>query len=197
MAHQLDEREHSRYLSYISFCKVYLGCYGVGIFRLEESSQMFHLLMRSRNMKQEECSITRHFNSPTKLWQELDLLNQPSWKDPFDADLYKRMLSKDRIYDFLTSPNSSLDDVRGRILSLNLLPVVDVIFDETHGEEHLRKLCLVLRMCLEWPHFHLRYQWWLLATLTRKDQRNSLFDVIIAIALTTPKSLVGKFMKSL
>ena len=109
---------------------------------LEDATQMFHLRTRARNLKQAESSVTHYFNSFTKLWQELDLFNQPSWKDLFDADVYKKMFSKDCIYDFIASLKSSLDDVGGRILSLKPLPVIEVIFAEIRREEHRRKIML-------------------------------------------------------
>jgi len=49
---------------------------------LEDATQMFHLRTRAINLKQEENSVTHYFNSLTKLWQELDLFNQPSWRIP-------------------------------------------------------------------------------------------------------------------
>ena len=109
---------------------------------LEDSSQMFDLRTRSRNLKQDDGNVTQYFNSLTKLWQELDLFTQPVWQNPTDAELYRQMLSKECIYDFLASLHPFLDDVRGRILSLKPLPSLDAIFSEVRREEHRKRTML-------------------------------------------------------
>ena len=67
---------------------------------LEDSSQMFGLRNRSRLLWQDKNSVTHYFNSLTKLWRELDLFDQHSWKDLVDADIYQKLLAKKRSYDF-------------------------------------------------------------------------------------------------
>ena len=42
-------------------------------FDLDDSSQMFLLRTRSRNLCQGDPSVTQYFNNMTKLWQELDM----------------------------------------------------------------------------------------------------------------------------
>uniref|UniRef100_UPI0020A63B15 hypothetical protein n=1 Tax=Proteus mirabilis TaxID=584 RepID=UPI0020A63B15 len=64
----------------------------------ENSSQMFELRNTARNLRQEENDVTQYYHKLTKLWQELDLFNSPSWKDPEDALIYKRMVDSDRVY---------------------------------------------------------------------------------------------------
>ena len=49
---------------------------------------------------------------------------------------------KERAYDFLAGLNPSLDEVRGRILGLKLLPVINEIFAEVHREEHHKSIML-------------------------------------------------------
>ena len=43
---------------------------------LEDTSQMFYLRSKARNLRQADDSVTTYFNSLKKLWQELDLFNQ-------------------------------------------------------------------------------------------------------------------------
>ena len=49
---------------------------------------------------------------------------------------------KERTYDFLIDLNPSLDEVRGRILGLKLLPVINEIFAEVRHEEHRKSIML-------------------------------------------------------
>lgn len=57
----------------------------------------------------------------TKLWQEVDLFNNCNWKDPGNGLMYRKMMDKDRIYDFLARLNKDLDEVRGRIIGMKPL----------------------------------------------------------------------------
>ena len=82
---------------------------------LENSSQMFELRNKARNLWQGEHDLTQYYSDLTKLWQELGLFNLPVWKDPDDVVLYWKMVESDRIYDFLAGLNKKLDDVRGRL----------------------------------------------------------------------------------
>ena len=103
---------------------------------------MFSLRNRIQYVCQEDESITSYFNSLTRLWQELDLFQSHSWKDPDDAKVYCSILSKERIYDFLASLTPSLDDVRGRILGSKPLPCLDEIFAKVRREEHRKSVML-------------------------------------------------------
>ena len=89
---------------------------------------MFSLRTQDRELRQEGTSVTQYFNYLKKLWQELNLFNNQPWHDPTDAKICKKTLAKERIYDFLAGLNPFLDDVRGRILSLEPLPDIDEIF---------------------------------------------------------------------
>lgn len=44
-----------------------------------------------------------------KLWQEVELFNTASWKDPEDAFLFKKLQDKDRVYDFFIGLNRKFD----------------------------------------------------------------------------------------
>ena len=95
---------------------------------LEDTSQMFYLRSKARNLRQADDYVTTYFNSLKKLWQELDLFNQLNWKDPKDANIYRLMLACEWIYDSLARLNHSLDDVHGRIISTKPLSDLDEIF---------------------------------------------------------------------
>ena len=111
---------------------------------LEDSSQIFHLHNRCRLLHQGDLSVTQYFNTLTKLWQELDLFNPKDWHDPKDATIYKNFLTRERTYDFLAGLDRSLNDIRGRILSVKPLPLINEIFVEVRSEESCKHVMLSL-----------------------------------------------------
>ena len=109
---------------------------------LEDSSQMFSLHNQIRYLCQENEYVTSYFNSLTRLWQELNLFQSHSWKDPDDAKAYRSILFKERIYDFLAGFTPSLDAIRARILASKPLSCLDEIFPQIHREEHHKSVML-------------------------------------------------------
>ena len=107
---------------------------------LTDSSQMFFLRNRARNLRQDD--VTQYFSALRKLWQELNLFNQVEWSNKSDVELFRRMLAKARVYDFLASLNSSLHEVRGHIFGMKPLPVIDEVFAEVYHEEHCKQIML-------------------------------------------------------
>ena len=77
-----------------------------------------------------------------KLLQELDFCNQVELRNKFDSKLFRYMLAKERVYNFLASLNSSLDEVRGRILGMKPLPIIDEVFAKVRREEHRKQIML-------------------------------------------------------
>ncbi|XP_024018998.1 uncharacterized protein LOC112090903 [Morus notabilis] len=102
---------------------------------LQNSSQMFELRTRARNLRQGENDVTQYYTELTKLWQELDLFITRPWKSTDDA-------VADRTYDFLAGLNPELDDVRSRLIALKPLPNIGEIFAEIRHEEHRRRVML-------------------------------------------------------
>ncbi|KAH9796155.1 retrovirus-related pol polyprotein from transposon RE1 [Citrus sinensis] len=109
---------------------------------LENSSQLFELRNMARNLKQGDMDVTHYFNSLKNLWQELDLFNECEWSCIDDGARYKKLVDKDRIYDFLAGLNKELDDVRGRILGTKPLPSIREIFAEVRREESCKRVML-------------------------------------------------------
>lgn len=141
LIHSMDSCIGELYLLY-STAKAIWDAVNLAYSDLEDSSQMFSLRTRIRNLRQETGTVTNYFHQLTRLWQELDLFQQQPWKDPLDGTLYRQMLAKERIYDFLAGLNSSLDEVRGRILGSKPLPSIDEIFAEVRREEHRKTIML-------------------------------------------------------
>ena len=141
LIHSMDSRLGELYLLYPT-AKAIWDARKLAYSDLEDSSQMFALRTKARNLRQDEGSVTSYFHSLSRLWQELDLFQQQNWHDPADAEIYRRMLAKERIYDFLAGLNTSLDEVRGRILGSKPLPSLDAIFAEVRREEHRKTIML-------------------------------------------------------
>ncbi|XP_073041739.1 uncharacterized protein [Primulina eburnea] len=83
-----------------------------------------------------------HENQEESVNPELDLFQPQDWKDPADARLHRRMLEKERTYDFLAGLNPTLDEVRGIILGVKPLQSLDEIFAEVCREEHRKSVML-------------------------------------------------------
>ena len=109
------------------------------------ASQMFHLRTRSQNLRQG----AQYFNNLTKLWQELDLFAPQSWHDPKDAAIYRKILARERTYDFLAGLDRTLDDTRGRILGIKPLPSLDEIFAEVRREGSRKHIILSLSSSMD------------------------------------------------
>lgn len=72
----------------------------------------------------------------------MDLFTQLTWKDPSDATVFKKILARERTYDFLVGLHPSLDEVWGRILGIKLFPSMDEIFAEVRREESRKQVML-------------------------------------------------------
>ena len=72
----------------------------------------------------------------------MDLFNPKDWHDPKDATIYQNFLTRERTYDFLAGLDHSLDDIRGRILSVKPLPLINEIFAEIRREESHKHVML-------------------------------------------------------
>lgn len=108
----------------------------------ENSAYMCELRDKTRNLKQGDQDVTSYFHSLTKLWQELDLYNQEEWSCAADALRYKKIVERERIYDFLNGLNKELDEVRGRVLGVKPLPDIKDIFSEDRREESRKMMML-------------------------------------------------------
>ena len=105
---------------------------------------MFHLSNRCQLLHQGDLSVAQYFNTLTELWQELDLFNPKDWHDPKDATIYRNFLTREHTCDFLVGLDHSLDDIRGHILNVKLLPLIDEIFAEVRCEKSHKHVMLGL-----------------------------------------------------
>lgn len=72
---------------------------------LDNSSQLFELRNKARNLTQGEKNVTTYFNALTKLCQEVDLFHNGHWFCAGCVENYQKMVNKERIYDFLSALN--------------------------------------------------------------------------------------------
>ena len=56
--------------------------------------------------------------------------------------MYKNLLARDHVYDFLAGLNSNLDKVRGRLSSLKHVPSIEEAFAEVRREESQRRVMM-------------------------------------------------------
>ena len=156
---------------------------------LEDSSQMFVLRNRVCNLRQEDASVIDYFHSLTRLWQELDLFQHHNWHDPKDSNIYRDTLLKERTYDFLDGLNPSLDEVRGRILGLKPLPVINEIF--AIAKNIARVSCWVPIQVNHWN------PWLCQLSHSMIAQKNQPLGANIVASLITQKPSVGNCMENL
>ncbi|XP_073225657.1 uncharacterized protein [Cicer arietinum] len=86
--------------------------------------------------------VTDYYHTLTRYWQQLDIYEDIVWTCPEDSKQYKKLVEKDRIYQFLLGLTKHLDDVRGRILGTKPLPNIREVFSEVRREESRRKVML-------------------------------------------------------
>lgn len=78
----------------------------------------------------------------TKYWQQLDIYANIEWKCTDDDKIYKKLVKKDKIFQFLLGLSKNLDEVSGRILGTKFFPSIREAFAEVRREESRRKILL-------------------------------------------------------
>ena len=109
---------------------------------LGNQSQIFELILKLGEMRQGEHNVTKYFNSLKRIWQDLDLFNTYEWKSPEDAQHHKKTVEDGRIFKFLAGLNVEFDEVRGRIIGRQPLPLIGDVFSEVRREESRRNVML-------------------------------------------------------
>ncbi|KAF7825162.1 Retrovirus-related Pol polyprotein from transposon RE1 [Senna tora] len=104
--------------------------------------ELFEIKGALHDLKHGELNVPQYFNTLNWYWLQLDMFECPEWKCSEDAATYQKLVEKERIYKFLLGLNKSLDDVRGRILSVKPLPSLREVLSTVCHEESRRKLML-------------------------------------------------------
>ena len=97
---------------------------------MDNVAQFFDLKTRIKEMKQGTMSVNQYNTKLQNIWQELDLF--------YGSDLgcedcclkMKRMIEKERVFEFLAGFNRELDEVREWIPSRSPFPSIDDAFAE-------------------------------------------------------------------
>ncbi|KAG8373786.1 hypothetical protein BUALT_Bualt11G0061300 [Buddleja alternifolia] len=82
------------------------------------------------DLRQGDSPVTEYYNMLIRYWQQLDMLEDVTWRCSVDGRQYKQIQEKERVYRFLLGLNRDLDEVRGRILSTKPLPGVREAFSK-------------------------------------------------------------------
>lgn len=109
---------------------------------LGNQSQVYELTLKLGEIRQEEDSVTKYFNSLKRLWLYLDLFNDYEWKSIEDATHNKRIIEAHHIYKFLAGLNVEFDEVQGRIIGRTPLPQIGEVFAEVRREESRKHVML-------------------------------------------------------
>ena len=97
---------------------------------LGNTSQVFELQLKLKEMKQEFQSVTQYFSNLQDLWQELNLFLKDDSTCAECNVKQQRNLEKECVYDFLVKLNRNLDEVRDQVSSRIPFPNTEKAFIE-------------------------------------------------------------------
>ncbi|XP_073148285.1 uncharacterized protein [Henckelia pumila] len=106
--------------------------------KVRDAAQIYEIKTKISSTKQGSWSITEYSNLLQSLWQEMDHYQCIQMKCSDDAALLKRLVEKDRIYDFLAGLNIEFDAVRVQILGKEDLPTLNETIAIVRAEEGRR-----------------------------------------------------------
>lgn len=139
LAYYLDGGEHQRDLTYFTPLPKIFGKLSLAYSDLEDSSQVFELRIRARNLRQCHLSVTQYLSTLKKLWQELDLFNFCEWKDPEDGICIGRWLQRNEFMIFWLATIATWMKLGGVVsLESSPFPTIDEVFAEVRREENHR-----------------------------------------------------------
>ncbi|KAF7821409.1 Retrovirus-related Pol polyprotein from transposon TNT 1-94 [Senna tora] len=106
----------------------------------EKSAEIFEVEFVLHNLNQGDMPVHQYHNSLIRCWQILDLPENFNWSCSTDAQYFKKLVEKNRLYKFLLGLNENFEDVRGRILGRSSLPSLKEAFSEVLREESRKKI---------------------------------------------------------
>ncbi|XP_019052206.1 PREDICTED: uncharacterized protein LOC109114308, partial [Nelumbo nucifera] len=80
-------------------------------------AKAYKLMSDVKNLRQGEKSLVAYFSTLKSLWQEIDLIEAVTWDNPNDAETYRKLVEKNRVFEFLTGLNPEYDITKQNILS--------------------------------------------------------------------------------
>lgn len=87
----------------------------------ENTSEIFKIETTHHDLRQEDLTVTRYYNTLTRHWQRLDVFEENQWGCPDYAKKFSEIVERKIIFKFLLGLNRHLDEVRGRILGMKPL----------------------------------------------------------------------------
>ncbi|KAJ7951046.1 Retrovirus-related Pol polyprotein from transposon TNT 1-94 [Quillaja saponaria] len=100
--------------------------------------QVFELRKKLHETKQGELTIAQYFAELSGLWQELDYYQEYQPVHPADAASYKKVVDKERVYDFLAGLNLEYDQIRVQVLGRDPFPNLRQTYAYVQQEESRR-----------------------------------------------------------
>ncbi|XP_073222390.1 uncharacterized protein [Cicer arietinum] len=94
------------------------------------------------SMTNESSENFMYYETAVKIWKQLDIYLDIEWNCTDDDKIYKKLIEKDIIFQFLFGLNKNLDEVRGRILGTKPFPSIREAFAEVTREESRTKIML-------------------------------------------------------
>ncbi|KAJ7978776.1 Retrovirus-related Pol polyprotein from transposon TNT 1-94 [Quillaja saponaria] len=99
---------------------------------------VFELRKKLHETKQGELTIAQYFAELSGLWQELDYYQEYQPVHPEDAASYKKVVDKERVYDFLAGLNLEYDQIRVQVLERDPFPNLRQTYAYVQQEESRR-----------------------------------------------------------
>ncbi|KAJ7954402.1 Retrovirus-related Pol polyprotein from transposon TNT 1-94 [Quillaja saponaria] len=100
--------------------------------------QVFELRKKLHETTQGELTIAQYFAELSGLWQELDYYQEYQPVHPADAASYKKVVDKERVYDFLAGLNLEYDQIRVQVLGRDPFPNLRQSYAYVQQEESRR-----------------------------------------------------------
>ncbi|KAJ7961445.1 Retrovirus-related Pol polyprotein from transposon TNT 1-94 [Quillaja saponaria] len=100
--------------------------------------QVFELRKKLHETKQGELTIAQYFAELSGLWQELDYYQEYQLVHHADAASYKKVVDKERVYDFLAGLNLEYDQIRVQVLGRDPFPNLRQTYAYVQQEESRR-----------------------------------------------------------
>ncbi|GAV78794.1 UBN2_3 domain-containing protein [Cephalotus follicularis] len=110
--------------------------------KAKDASQVYEIKVKTSATKQGSRTVTEYANTLQNLWQELDHYQVFEMKCLEDAATLKKIIEKDRVYDFLADLNPKFDKVRIRILGKEEIPSLKETISLIRAEESRRGIML-------------------------------------------------------
>ncbi|GAA0145710.1 hypothetical protein LIER_05844 [Lithospermum erythrorhizon] len=141
LKNSMNEYISSSYMSFQTAKDIWDDC-KVMYSDVENTLQKFETSTQLKEFKLKNLTVTKYYADLKKIWQELDLYDEP---DPFYTDcnmMYKKKIKKDSVYEFLTGLTNDFDEVKGRIINRTPFPRTEDAFSKVRREKTRRKVMM-------------------------------------------------------